>query len=249
MPQFRDEPKITALEQQAIDWLVRLRSDGLNDDEVSAFADWLSQDIAHSEAFSQAENLFNDMVVAAETSAVSTSSQIGSDALPQQMPVNPAIELERLSDSRSAVHRSPWLVSTLAVAAVWLFAIGLVIPRQANLLDDFLSDHHTRTGEMRQIRLADGSQLLLNTNSAVSVDFSESSRKITLHHGQVRFSVATEHRPFEVVSDELVIRALGTVFEVYQDDSNETNGVQYKKVIPIRLLAAGLLLCCYQTCF
>ncbi len=61
-----NEPQLLELKQQAIDWLVRLRSDDLSDGEMYAFADWLSQDHAHSSAFAAAENLFNDMVVAAK---------------------------------------------------------------------------------------------------------------------------------------------------------------------------------------
>ena len=44
-----------------------------------------------------------------------------------------------------------------------------MLPKQVHILNDYLSDYHTKTGEQRNIELADGSLILLNTNTAVSV--------------------------------------------------------------------------------
>jgi transmembrane sensor len=80
----------------------------------------------------------------------------------------------------------------------------LVVPSQSQLFDRYFSDYHTGTGEIRDIRLADGSHVLLNTDSAVSVDYQAAKRQIILHHGQARFSVAQDvQRPFEVQADKL----------------------------------------------
>jgi transmembrane sensor len=122
------------------------------------------------------------------------------------------------------------------LAAAWLLAVILVIPQQSHLLDNYLSDYHTETGELREIQLTDGSRLLLNTNSAVSVEFNESIRQITLHHGQANFTVAKDaHRPFEVVSDGLIVRALGTVFEVYNANSSEISVTVQEHAIAARI--------------
>jgi transmembrane sensor len=95
------------------------------------------------------------------------------------------------------------------------------LPNQSGLLDNLLSDYHTKTGETRDIQLADGSHLLLNTSTAVSVNYQSSQRLITLHHGQARFTVAKDtQRPFEVKTDALVVRALGTVFDVYRKEAD-----------------------------
>jgi transmembrane sensor len=241
MPFSANEPQLPELKQQAIDWLVRLRSADLSDGEMYAFADWLSQDHAHSSAFAAAENLFNDMVGAAKSPAVSAETQtefsepqkntlVNNELQPCQAPSSalPPASMQVVQQGRRGQHLSSskrytrWMAVPLALAVAWLFAVILVIPRQSHLFDNYLSDYHTETGELREIQLADGSRLLLNTNTAVSVDFKDSIRQITLHHGQASFTVAKDaQRPFEVASDGLIVRALGNVFEVYNPDSGE----------------------------
>lgn len=211
------------LKQQAIDWLVRLRADELTDAETSAFAAWLAEDCRHAEAFAFAEDLFDDMVVAAGMLAPSNASDglilADSSAGMQDRPST----FEQRSSARTC-SRLRWGRAVLAIAAVWLFAVILVMPEHAHPFANLLSDYHTETGELRDIELADGSHVLLNTNSAVSVIYDESKRQIVLHHGQARFTVAEDkRRPFDVITDEFRVRALGTVFEVYRADEDDVS--------------------------
>lgn len=205
------------VQDRAIDWLVKLRDDQLDDNDLDAFAQWLGQAPEHGEAFTVAEQLFNDMVSAigdpAPTEIVSHADQAQMAAKVIPLPRRPA---------KSGKPR--WLAPAIGIAASWLLAIGLVMPKQSHPLSNYFSDYRTQTGELREIQLSDGSRLLLNTNSSISVDFSSDSRKIVLHHGQVRFTVAQDtQRPFQVVADNLTVRALGTVFDVYKHDDAETS--------------------------
>lgn len=219
-----DDAKMPELKQQAIAWLVRLRADNLSEDEMDEFAHWLAEDCLHSEAFAYAEDLFDDMVCAAAsvTSPVCEVVDKAADVvnvvtLPRAL-ANPV----QNQFSKSAMRRKIWLPITLAMAAVWLFSLILVMPENSHPLDRLLSDYHTVTGELREIQLADGSRILLNTNSAVSVNYDNSKRQITLRHGQARFTVAKDSlRPFEVRVDDLNVTALGTVFEIYRPDTDE----------------------------
>ena len=86
MPLSSNESQISELKQQAIDWLVRLRSDDLSDGEMYAFADWLSQDHIHSEAFATAEKLFNDMVNAAKSPAPIAETPTEANEAPTRRP-------------------------------------------------------------------------------------------------------------------------------------------------------------------
>lgn len=202
-----------SLRQQAIEWLVLLRSDDFGEIEMVAFASWLAEDQAHSEAFAAVENLFDDMALAAVTPLPDTQTQLNFGEPEVSFVHSPKLRSRRVSVTRAICRMS----ASLALAAAWLFMVTLVIPPQSHLLNNFLSDYHTDTGELREIQLADNSRLLLNTNSAISVNFNSKLRQITLHNGQVRFAVAKDSkRPFEVISDGLIIRALGTVFEVYK---------------------------------
>lgn len=226
-PSSRDSsPDLT---EQAIEWFVLLHSDEAGTEQHRQFAAWLARSPAHGDAYAAVERLYGDMRRAAQaaqmTCAVSTpepvkaarTTRLDSDAATPEF-------------SGKTIHRktlwnrygSRFLQPGLAAAAAWLFAILLILPEQFHLSDAWLSDHYTRTGEQREIRLADGSQVLLNTNSAVTVDYGPRLRRVRLLHGQARFEVAADAaRPFEVISDDLKARALGTVFEVYRKETGE----------------------------
>lgn len=75
--------------------------------------------------------------------------------------------------------------------------------------------HETRTGEVVSIAMPDGSQLTLNTDTKITVDYSKTERNIILERGQVLFDIAKdEARPFSVVANREKIVAIGTVFDV-----------------------------------
>jgi transmembrane sensor len=218
MPPHSDHPTPVELKQTAIEWLLRLRADDMSDEEMSAFAAWLAEDYRHSEAFASTEDLFDDMVRAATLNAASTISTPADTAKTLSSPP----KLKPSPRQRFPVKN--WLPAAFAMAAVWLFAVILVMPEHAHPIVSLLSDYHTETGEIRDIQLADGSHILLNTNSAISVNFDDSRRQIVLHYGQARFTVAKDsQRPFEVVADDLNARALGTVFEVYRPDRDQVS--------------------------
>jgi transmembrane sensor len=209
----------------AIEWLVKLRSGNLSEHDARAFADWLAQDGAHAASFAKAEAFLSEMTVAVN--------------LPR--PLDGEIKPDALTNAQGTMvikpiaSRKSWLAIPIALAAAWLVAVGLVLPSQSDVWDDLLSDYHTRTGEIRDVTLADGSHLQLNTNTAVSVRFSNHRRLVTLHHGQARFSVAKDAaRPFEVEANSLTFRALGTVFDVYKQ-SHAINVIVQEHAITARV--------------
>lgn len=237
MSSSNEKSPITDIQQQAIDWLVRLRSDNMNDQELAQFAEWLAADIEHSDALSQAEELFEEMCMATDLQTDEDSITQNHSELAVQQVDSQVIQMPVSKPKKGF----PWLTTSLAMTAVWLLVIGLIVPQQASLLDNFFSDYHTKTGEIKSFQLSDGSSVLLNTNSAISINFNDSVRKIVLHHGQVRFTVANEsQRPFEVVSGNLVVRALGTVFDVYKSDDNETKVVVQEHAVSTRLQSTEL---------
>jgi ferric-dicitrate binding protein FerR (iron transport regulator) len=61
-----DEVDLPTLQQQTIEWLVRLRTHDLSEAETREFADWLSHDLSHAHAFASAEDLFDVMTQAAQ---------------------------------------------------------------------------------------------------------------------------------------------------------------------------------------
>ncbi|HKS11694.1 MAG TPA: FecR domain-containing protein [Pseudomonas sp.] len=85
--------------------------------------------------------------------------------------------------------------------------------------DYWLADQRTATGEVRSLRLEDGTLLSLNTHSAVDLRFDAEQRLIVLHQGEI--SVETGHadaRPLVVRTEDGNLRPLGTRFLVKRED-------------------------------
>lgn len=80
----------------------------------------------------------------------------------------------------------------------------------------FTSSHYeTLVGEQRDVILPDGSRMTLNTNTALTVRYSNSRRYIDLERGEALFSVQRDaKRPFSVAAGGTLTRALGTEFNV-----------------------------------
>ena len=78
-------------------------------------------------------------------------------------------------------------------------------------------DVHTGIGERRTITLADGSRLVLDTDTAVVVRIGQKKRHIELQRGRANFDVVHDpRRPFQVTAGRLAVTAIGTNFDVSQ---------------------------------
>lgn len=73
----------------------------------------------------------------------------------------------------------------------------------------------TDPGELRHMKLADGSELAVAPNTRLRVKFNSDRRRIELDEGQIAVSVAVDRqRPFEVAAGGGIVRDIGTRFEV-----------------------------------
>lgn len=76
--------------------------------------------------------------------------------------------------------------------------------------------YETPVGGQRKITLADGSSVILNTNSLLDVDFSGQCRDVHLRRGEAYFDVVHDKaRPFTVYANNYVVRDIGTAFDVH----------------------------------
>jgi len=116
-----------------------------------------------------------------------------------------------------------WLASAPAPRARshvrWAAAAALVLMIGAAFAVAYLQlrppHYETAVGEQRDVLLPDGSRITLNTNTALTVRYTKSVRRIDLERGEAIFSVKHDaQRAFDVVAGETVARALGTEFNV-----------------------------------
>lgn len=75
--------------------------------------------------------------------------------------------------------------------------------------------YSTKIGEIRQEKLADGSVIVLDTNTRIEVAFTANKRQLTLLSGQGHFDVAhNPQRPFVVSFGKNSVTAVGTSFDI-----------------------------------
>lgn len=177
----------------AAHWLVRLHAGALNPDEQRAFQAWRASDPAHETAWQRAE------LVCSALASVPPALRQTVDAAPQ-------------SPQRRAMVRS---LAGLIVAAPALWLASQSAPWQA-----WRAAIRTARGEIRHMTLPDGTQLVLNTDTAIEVHYGLAERLLVLHAGEIHVGTAHDGavpaRPFLVRSSNGAVRALGTHFSVRQ---------------------------------
>ena len=107
------------------------------------------------------------------------------------------------------------MVAAAAALAFGVFALTQPVTEPAPAPEPEPHIHTTEIGEQREVRLADGTNVLLNTATQVEVAFTEDERLVRLAKGQALFDVQPGEVPFTVEAGERRTTALGTTFDVY----------------------------------
>ncbi|WEK30516.1 MAG: FecR family protein [Candidatus Pseudomonas phytovorans] len=97
----------------------------------------------------------------------------------------------------------------------------------------FASDYQTAVGERKHARLADGTQIILNTDSALALLFDSAQRLLHLRRGEVYIVTAADPRPLKVQTLQGQLLALGTRFSVRQL-ADETLLEVYEGAVQVR---------------
>lgn len=188
-----------AQEQAALAWLSLLHDRPSTGDQLT-FSQWLRADPAHAEAYAQAQVIWELSEAPARTLADEE-----------------ALALQGYLQAMDRPRRSPLLrwSGALAMAACLLLMVSLGTGWQAQRwLDELRADHVSAPGEIRTVTLADQSQVTLDADSAIAVDFNHGQRRVQLIRGAAFFSVTHTGDPFVVAAEQGEARVLGTQFEV-----------------------------------
>jgi transmembrane sensor len=174
---------------QALDWFVRLRGTASDGAAEAAFRAWLAADPRHEAEFRHLETLWN--------------SKPFLDAV-KTLPVD-KFALMR--------PRSRFPMRAAAMAASVLLAVGGW--QYPALKIAFQADFVTATGGQTTVPLPDGSTMMLNTGTAVALDFDAGKRHIRLLRGEAFFDVVHDAaHPFTVSGQYGAVEVLGTAFSV-----------------------------------
>lgn len=200
-----------ALLSEAADWLLTLR---YGDDAARAqanFERWRQQSPAHGQAWARAEAMLGVFA--------QVPPDIGKDTFQA---------LQRPNRRRGMGMLGALL---LAAPAGWL--AWRHMPWR-----EWRADVATATGERKSMVLADGSQLVLNTASAVDIVFTAAERRIRLQAGEILVTTHADpsptYRPFVVQTPQGTVRALGTRFSVRRLDDHTTRVAVIEQAVDIR---------------
>lgn len=198
-PSIRD-----ALRAEAAHWFnLRLSGDMTVDDDLR-FREWLARSDAHREAYGQIDWAWIIAGTAAGDPALAARPEPDEPVTTRPAP------------------RGRWLVlaaSLLLMAAVgWTVAPkfwpGTGVERQEQAFQ-------TRTGQRTNLTLADGSNVVLDSETTMRFRDTPSERLVELVGGRAFFRVARDpSRPFIVSAGGKRVRAVGTAFEVSLEKGN-----------------------------
>ena len=187
-----------AQEQAAFAWLSLLHDRPSAGDQLT-FSQWLRADPAHAEAYAQAQVLWELSEGPARTLADEE-----------------ALALQGYLDAMDRPRRPQllrWSGALAMAACLLLISLGTGWQPQ-RWIDDLGADYVSAPGEIRTVTLADQSQVTLDADSAIAVDFSRGERHVQLRRGAGFFTVTHTGEPFVVEAEKGQARVLGTQFEV-----------------------------------
>ncbi|WP_397377992.1 FecR family protein [Pseudomonas sp.] len=195
------------IRQAAAEWAVRLDGACLDDEQQRLLQQWLQADSRHAPALALAQQTW--------AALANLPPPVRSQPQRRSAPASAALPIRR---QRPRLRR--WLASA---SLVLLVVVGLfqgpqwLLPLQV--------EHFTARGEVRSFALPDGSEAILDSSSAIRLNYSADTRQVELLAGSAIFQVAplnqSEPRPFVVISAGGRAQALGTRFVVVRENAEQ----------------------------
>lgn len=182
-------------QDEAEQWFARLLDANCPPEERAAFERWRNADPNHAAAYRELELIWKRSEAAVKDPAIAAAAQ------------------RALRGDPAAPRR--WLFPALAAGLALLVAV-VALPRWlATPADPVGSAYATTAGQQRTVQLADGSSVLLDTDTEMVIRYSSRARRVDLLHGQAQFAVQGNHAwPFVVHAGNGTVTAVGTEFQV-----------------------------------
>ncbi len=179
---------------QAVDWLVLLWSGEADDAQREAWRRWRAASPEHERAWQHIESM--DTRLRHQGSGLTATAALSALNAPvsasRRRALNAVVALAMVGGGVAGGRALPWNVWT--------------------------ADVQVARAERRHVTLADGTQLLINSDSVVDLRFDEAERVVVLHRGEIQAVTAPDvqrpARPFRVETSFGSIRPIGTRFVV-----------------------------------
>lgn len=184
--------------ETALDWLLLIQENPHDPELAGRLNHWRSSAAAHDAAYRKALKVWH----------------LSAEAL--SLPAAPLPLTDQQPSSRRPASRLTRYKRPLISAAMAACALLVLLPDWQALQADFSSP----IAEHRNVTLADGSHMQLDSNSLIDVQFGPQQREVTLLRGQAFFSVkADPDRAFFVNAGQVRVRVTGTAFAVSVADN------------------------------
>lgn len=202
--QFNSQDK-EQVQEQACLWISRIDR-GLNLSERQGLVAWCNQDNNHHKTLLAMASQWDDLSVLSELRGL--------------FPLEKPPKKSNFKLQAFAMAASVMFCAVLGSQVFYQSALVSFLPflnGPQNLTQVF----ETQIGQQAHFVMPDGSNIQLNTNTLINIDFNNEQRKLTLVRGEAHFDVAKDKdRPFTVVAGEKSFTALGTIFNVQKKNDN-----------------------------
>ncbi|MDB9952439.1 FecR domain-containing protein [Porticoccaceae bacterium] len=203
-------PDHKAIEEEAVNWLIKLDSESSpSRQDLRELTEWLSRSPAHRQELKSLNAFWGNQVLTELMVPLGKSSQSSLSSL--------FIGIKRRWQFSGLVIKTS-VTAAIATATLAITFSLLLLPAP---IDSTNGLYVTAVGQQQSLQLADGSTVQLNTNSQVKVEYNQGYRNIHLLQGQAYFEVAKDpEHPFRVYAGNGRVQALGTAFTLYLQDSS-----------------------------
>lgn len=193
-----------AIVDAAVTWYATLASGTHTAQDERAFQQWHASHPDHAEAWRRLQQMGGRM----RESTASLPSSLARATLAQAA----------AGSRRRALKTLMWV----GTGGLGLYAARELVPRDAGWAA-LTADVRTASGEQRDIRLDDGTRLLLNTATAINIRYGKDTRAVQLLYGEIMVETARDPagRQFSVATRDGRLTPLGTRFIVRRDAEDE----------------------------
>jgi transmembrane sensor len=202
MRPYSSEPHrdvLTASQADAVDWALKRQQGPWSETEEKAFQAWLADNPANRSAMAQCEAVNATLRNIQAEQLAGLRAQLLIDK--SQLDPSPPPKTKHKPLQIAAIACLPMLL-TAALSAAW-YQFWPVEQTQLQ----------TSVGEIKQVKLGDGTQLTLDTNTQLDVQYTRARRTVEIS------------RPFTVTVPQAQVQVLGTVFDVrWTPDHSGTEG-------------------------
>lgn len=198
MPRLQGGPIPVAVSKAAVRWLVALDAPQATQQTREQWRAWLQADSAHARAWAHLQEM--GLCLRQVDPVIAHSTLVPPDT--------------SMSPGRRRALRM-LAGGAVSVAGVWAL-------QGSPGWRAWRADYRTAVGERRRIVLADGGEVVLNTDSAIDIRFDEQRRLLHMLRGEMLVTTGQDRgaspamRPFLVETAQGRLRALGTRFTVRQ---------------------------------